>query len=162
MAIGAGSITSASIQTIASRALAVRSWPPPRIGCVAAASRSFSSWSGRTTRRFTPSTSRSVITTSSARPLPNGSTAARRHPDHPRRSSMSISDRIRIKDVRVLSDSYGTLKTTTLEWRRANGEWQTQHRETYDRGGAATILPYNLSRRTVVLVRQFRYAAYVA
>ncbi len=75
---------------------------------------------------------------------------------------MSISDRIRIKDVRVLSDSYGTLKTTTLEWRRANGEWQTQHRETYDRGGAATILPYNLSRRTVVLVRQFRYAAYVA
>jgi nudix-type nucleoside diphosphatase (YffH/AdpP family) len=75
---------------------------------------------------------------------------------------MSISDRIRVKDVRVLSDSYGTLKNTTFEWRRANGEWQTQDRESYDRGGAATILPYNAARRRVVLVRQFRYAAYAA
>src|SRR5271170_6551584 len=75
---------------------------------------------------------------------------------------MSISDRIRVKDVRVLSDSYGTLKNTTFEWRRADGEWQTQDRESYDRGGAATILTYNAARRTVVLVRQFRYAAYAA
>jgi nudix-type nucleoside diphosphatase (YffH/AdpP family) len=80
----------------------------------------------------------------------------------PARSSMSISDRIRVKNVRVLSDSYGTLKDATFEWRRANGEWQTQQRETYDRGGAASILPYNLARRTVVLVRQFRYPAYAA
>jgi nudix-type nucleoside diphosphatase (YffH/AdpP family) len=78
------------------------------------------------------------------------------------RSSMSISDRVRVKNVRVLSDAYGTLKDTTLEWRRTNGEWQTQHRETYDRGGAATILPYNRARRTVVLVRQFRYATFAA
>jgi nudix-type nucleoside diphosphatase (YffH/AdpP family) len=75
---------------------------------------------------------------------------------------MSISDRIRVKDVRLLSDAYGTLKNTTFEWRRTDGKWQTQHRETYDRGGAATILPYNLARRTVVLVRQFRYPAYAA
>jgi nudix-type nucleoside diphosphatase (YffH/AdpP family) len=53
------------------------------------------------------------------------------------------------------------LKTTTFERRRANGEWQTQHRETYDRGSGATLLPYNLAQRTVVLVRQFRYPAYV-
>jgi nudix-type nucleoside diphosphatase (YffH/AdpP family) len=53
------------------------------------------------------------------------------------------------------------LKTTTFEWRRANGEWQTQARETYDRGNGAALLPYNLARRTVVLVRQFRYPAYV-
>ena len=33
---------------------------------------------------------------------------------------MSISDRIRVKDVRLLSDHYGTLKTTTLDWRRAD------------------------------------------
>jgi nudix-type nucleoside diphosphatase (YffH/AdpP family) len=75
---------------------------------------------------------------------------------------MSISDRIRVKDVRLLSDAYGTLKNTTFEWRRTDGKWQTQHRETYDRGGAATILPYNLARRTIVLVRQFRYPAYAA
>ncbi len=74
---------------------------------------------------------------------------------------MSISDRIRVKDVRLLSDNHYTLKTTTLEWRRADGRWQTQHRETYDRGNGATLLPYNLARRTVMLVKQFRYPAYV-
>jgi len=74
---------------------------------------------------------------------------------------MTIADRIRVKDVRLLSDNHYTLKTTTFEWRRANGEWQTQHRETYDRGNGATLLPYNLAQRTVVLVRQFRYPAYV-
>src|SRR3984957_12748327 len=74
---------------------------------------------------------------------------------------MTIADRIRVKDVRVLSDNHYILKTTTFEWRRANGERQTQHRETYDRGHAATLLPYNLAQRTVVLVRQFRSPAFV-
>jgi len=74
---------------------------------------------------------------------------------------MSISDRIRVKDVRLLSDHYGTLKTTTFDWRRADGEWQTQSRETYDRGGAATVLPYNLAQRMVILIKQFRYPVYV-
>ena len=74
---------------------------------------------------------------------------------------MTISDRIRVKNVRLLSDNWYTLKTTTLEWRRADGEWQSQHRETYDRGNGATLLPYNLARRTVMLVKQFRYPAYV-
>jgi nudix-type nucleoside diphosphatase (YffH/AdpP family) len=75
---------------------------------------------------------------------------------------MSISDRIRVKDVRLLSDDYATLKTTTFEWRRANDAWQTQSRETYDRGNAATVLLYNLARRSVVLVRQLRYPAFVS
>jgi nudix-type nucleoside diphosphatase (YffH/AdpP family) len=74
---------------------------------------------------------------------------------------MTISDRIRVQNVRVLSDNYATLNDTTFEWRRANGEWQTQNRETFDRGNAATLLPYNLAQRSVVLVRQFRYPAYV-
>jgi nudix-type nucleoside diphosphatase (YffH/AdpP family) len=74
---------------------------------------------------------------------------------------MTVSDRIRIHDVRLLSDNHYTLKTTTFEWRRASGEWQTQARESYDRGNAATLLPYNLAQRSVVLVRQFRYPAYV-
>ena len=74
---------------------------------------------------------------------------------------MTISDRIRVKNVRVLSHEHYTLKSATFEWRRADGEWQTQHREVFDRGDAATVLPYNLNERTVVLVRQFRYPAYV-
>jgi nudix-type nucleoside diphosphatase (YffH/AdpP family) len=74
---------------------------------------------------------------------------------------MTVSDRIRVKSVRLLSDNWYILKTTTFEWRRGNGQWQTQHRESYDRGNGATLLPYNLAQRTVVLVRQFRYPAFV-
>jgi nudix-type nucleoside diphosphatase (YffH/AdpP family) len=74
---------------------------------------------------------------------------------------MSVSHRIRIKNVRLLSDDHYVLKATTFEWRRCNGEWQILERETYDRGNAAALLPYNLARRSVVLVQQFRYAAYV-
>jgi len=74
---------------------------------------------------------------------------------------LTVSDRIRIKDARVLSKSYGTLKSTTFEWRRSDGEWQTMTRDVFDRGNAAAILPYNLSRRTVVLTRQFRLPTYV-
>ena len=75
---------------------------------------------------------------------------------------MTVSDRVRVKNVRVLSDSHYILKTTTFEWRRSNGEWQTQQRESYDCGNGATILPYNMAHRTVVLVRQLRYSAYVS
>jgi nudix-type nucleoside diphosphatase (YffH/AdpP family) len=74
---------------------------------------------------------------------------------------MTVSHRIRIKNVRLLSDDHYILKATTFAWQRSNGEWQELERETYDRGNAATLLPYNLARRTVVLVRQFRYATYV-
>ena len=74
---------------------------------------------------------------------------------------MTISDRIRVKDERVLSDEHYTLRSTTFEWRRGDGEWQTQNREIFERGNAAALLPYNLAQRTVVLVRQFRYPAYL-
>ena len=74
---------------------------------------------------------------------------------------MTVSDRVRIKDVRVLSDGWTTLKSTTFEYRRASGEWQTQKRETYERDNAAAVLPYNLARRTVILVKQFRLPAFI-
>ena len=74
---------------------------------------------------------------------------------------MSISGRIRLASERVLSDAHYTLKSATFEWRRADGTWQTLTREVFDRGNAAAILPYHLGQRTVVLVRQFRYPAYV-
>src|SRR5258705_1499119 len=74
---------------------------------------------------------------------------------------MTVSDRVRVKNVEILSDDYYLLQKTTFEYRRANGEWQTQSREAYDRGNCATVLPYNLAQRTVILVRQFRYPVYV-
>ncbi len=74
---------------------------------------------------------------------------------------MSLADRIRVLDVRTLSADWYLLKKTTFEWRRTDGTWQTVSRETYDRGNGATLLPYNLGARTVVLTRQFRFPAYV-
>src|ERR1700732_4675636 len=74
---------------------------------------------------------------------------------------MTVSDRIRVQNVRLLSDNHYTLKTTTFEWRRAKGERQTLKRENHNPGHRAALLPYNLARGTVVLVRQFRYPAYV-
>lgn len=72
-----------------------------------------------------------------------------------------MSNRINIRDVEVLSDDWYVLKKTTFDYLRNNGEWQTQSRETYDRGNGATILLYNLEKQTIVLTRQFRFPTYV-
>lgn len=73
-----------------------------------------------------------------------------------------MQDRIRIHSVETLSDDWGTLKKTRFEYRARNGAWETQTRETYDRGDGAVILPYDAERRTVLLTRQFRFPAYVS
>jgi nudix-type nucleoside diphosphatase (YffH/AdpP family) len=74
---------------------------------------------------------------------------------------MSVSERVRVQSVKVLSDDWYVLKKTTFDFLRNDGSWQSQSRETYDRGNGATILLYNLERKTVILVRQFRYPAFV-
>lgn len=76
-------------------------------------------------------------------------------------SEASMQERVRIKSVETLSDDWYVLKKTTFELLRRDGSWQQQSRETYDRGNGATILLYNLERRTVILTRQFRFPAYV-
>jgi nudix-type nucleoside diphosphatase (YffH/AdpP family) len=75
---------------------------------------------------------------------------------------MTISDRVRVKNVEILSDRRYRLDEVEFDYRRGNGEWQTQKREVFDRGHAATLLPYSLAKRTVVLARQFRLPAYLA
>jgi GDP-mannose pyrophosphatase NudK len=72
-----------------------------------------------------------------------------------------MTDRIRIRDVRVLSDDWYLLKKTTFDFRRSNGIWQTLSRETYDRGNGAVVLLVNSATRTLILTRQFRYPAFV-
>jgi nudix-type nucleoside diphosphatase (YffH/AdpP family) len=69
--------------------------------------------------------------------------------------------RVRIVDVRTLSDNWYVLKTTAFDFLRSDGTWQRQNRETYDRGNGATLLLYDRARETVVLTRQFRFPAYV-
>ena len=74
---------------------------------------------------------------------------------------MSIADRVRVLNVQVLSDDWAILKKTTYAYRRNDGTWQQQSRETYDRGNGATILLFDVVRRTVVLTRQFRLPVFV-
>ncbi|MEP7000380.1 MAG: NUDIX domain-containing protein [bacterium] len=69
--------------------------------------------------------------------------------------------KIRVVDVETLSDNWFVLKKTTFDYRRRDGEWQRQSRETYDRGNGASLLLYNVAQSTVVLTRQFRFPAYV-
>ena len=66
-----------------------------------------------------------------------------------------------VRDVEVTSDGWHVLRRTTFDYRRRDGRWETQQRETYDRGNGATILLYDPVRRTVLLTRQFRFPAYV-
>lgn len=74
---------------------------------------------------------------------------------------MSVRDRVRVHEVRLLSDQWSTLKTTRFDWRRGDGSWQTCQRETYDRGDGAALLLIDPVRRTVVMTRQFRYPVFV-
>lgn len=70
-------------------------------------------------------------------------------------------EQVRVQQVETLSDDWYVLKKTTFDYRRRDGHWQTLSRETYDRGNGATILLYNISKRTVVLTRQFRFPTWV-
>jgi nudix-type nucleoside diphosphatase (YffH/AdpP family) len=74
---------------------------------------------------------------------------------------MSVAERVRVRDQRVLSDQWSVLKTTRFDFLRRDGQWQSQQRETYDRGDGAAILLYDPKRHCVVLTRQFRYPAFV-
>lgn len=63
------------------------------------------------------------------------------------------TERVRVIQSQVLSDDWYLLKKTTFDFRRADGSWQRQQRETYDRGNGATLLLYQLASRRVVLTQ---------
>jgi len=69
-------------------------------------------------------------------------------------------ERIVTRDVEVLSDAWSRLESVRFDYRRRDGGWESQTREIYHRGHGAAILLHDIRRRTVVLVRQFRYPAH--
>ena len=71
-----------------------------------------------------------------------------------------MSARIRIEKVELLSDGWSRLERTEFEYLRRDGSWEHQVRETYNRGNGATVLPFDRTRGTVLLVRQFRFPAF--
>jgi nudix-type nucleoside diphosphatase (YffH/AdpP family) len=89
-------------------------------------------------------------------------------PDHRGRTGLHLTGRdlagnpdIRVLDVELVATAWHVLRRTTFEQRDRSGAWVTKTAETYDRGNGATILLYDLERRTVLLTRQFRYPVYV-
>ncbi|MGA7147379.1 MAG: NUDIX domain-containing protein [Microbacterium sp.] len=89
-------------------------------------------------------------------------------PDHRGRTGLDQTGRsldrnpdVRVTDVELVAAGWHVLRRTTLEYRAPSGRWETQQRETYDRGNGATVLLYDPARRTVLLTRQFRYPVYV-
>ncbi len=71
------------------------------------------------------------------------------------------NNRVRILNIEILSDNWYTLSKVTFEYQKRDGTWETQSRETYDRGNGATILLYNRYKSTVILTKQFRMPTYV-
>lgn len=89
-------------------------------------------------------------------------------PDHRGRTGLDRTGRdldrnpdVVVRDVELTSHGWHVLRRTTFDYRRRDGRWTTQQRETYDRGNGAAVLPYDTARGCVLLTRQFRYPAYV-
>jgi nudix-type nucleoside diphosphatase (YffH/AdpP family) len=72
-----------------------------------------------------------------------------------------MNPNVKILETKVLSDNWYTLKKITFNYLKKDGTWQTQMRESYDRGNGAVILLYNTKKKTVVLTRQFRLPSYI-
>ena len=69
-------------------------------------------------------------------------------------------DKVKIVAEEVLSNNWYTLRKYTFDYQRADGQWERQSREAYDRGNGAVILLYNQEKQTVLLTRQFRIPTY--
>jgi nudix-type nucleoside diphosphatase (YffH/AdpP family) len=69
--------------------------------------------------------------------------------------------RVKIKNVKNLSNDWYKLDKVNFDYQLENGTWQNQNRECYDRGNGACILLYNTKEKTVVLTRQFRMPSYL-
>lgn len=68
-----------------------------------------------------------------------------------------ISGRVRLRELKILSDNYYTLRDASFDFQRRDGTWQSQNRECYDIGDAAAVLPIDRARGRVLLIRQFRW-----
>src|SRR5262245_31398240 len=72
-----------------------------------------------------------------------------------------MAPEVEIVKTQVLSDNWYVLRKVTYRIRKADGSWDLQSREAYDRGNGATVLLYDLARRSVLLTRQFRLPTFV-
>ena len=66
-----------------------------------------------------------------------------------------------IKEAEVLSQKRFALKKYSIELKKKDGHFETQHREIYEHGNAIAVLLFNKERKTVILTKQFRLASYL-
>ncbi|HEY8254369.1 MAG TPA: NUDIX domain-containing protein [Rhizomicrobium sp.] len=71
-----------------------------------------------------------------------------------------ISGRVRLRELKTLSDNHYTLRRASFDLQRRDGAWQHQVRESYDIGDAAVVLPLDRGRGRVLLIRQFRWPVF--
>jgi nudix-type nucleoside diphosphatase (YffH/AdpP family) len=71
-----------------------------------------------------------------------------------------ISARIKLRDLKILSGKYYSLRLASFDYQRGDGSWQQQQRESYDLGDAAAVLPHDRARDRVLLIRQFRWPVF--
>ena len=69
--------------------------------------------------------------------------------------------RVVIEKVEPLSHRWAKLDSYTIRYTRQDGREDVLEREVHDHGHGATVLPYDVKRGTVLLVRQFRLPAWL-
>ena len=72
-----------------------------------------------------------------------------------------MKPRVVIEKVEPLSHRWAKLDRYTIRYARSDGREDVLVREVHDHGHGATVLPYDATRGTVLLVRQFRLPAYL-
>lgn len=74
---------------------------------------------------------------------------------------MAKSFLVEILETEIISKFWSTLTKITLNYTRSDGHSQVLVREVNDHGSAAAVLAYDPARKTVLLVKQMRIAAYM-
>lgn len=72
-----------------------------------------------------------------------------------------MSNRVKIQEVEVLSNDWYELNKITFDYLRNDGTWQTQKRESYERGSGATVFLFNKETQNIILIRQFRMPSFM-
>lgn len=73
-----------------------------------------------------------------------------------------IASRVKLRELQTLSDNHYTLRKAIFDYRRRDGVWQENARESYDIGDGAAVLPVDAARDKVLLIKQFRWPTFEA
>ena len=72
-----------------------------------------------------------------------------------------MSNKIKNIKEKSLYEGHYKLRGFDYEYLNMDGVWERQKREIFDRGHGAVVLLYNLDKKTVIFVEQFRMPVYI-